>query len=47
VTEMPDGVVWLPTNAVGSPVRQALRAGHGGTVRLAPGTAEVATGGSR
>jgi NADH-quinone oxidoreductase subunit G len=47
VTEMPDGVVWLPTNAVGSPVRQALRTGHGGTVRLAPGTAEVATGGSR
>jgi NADH-quinone oxidoreductase subunit G len=47
VTDMPDGVVWLPTNAVGSPVRRALRAGHGGTVRLAPGTAEIATGGSR
>ena len=34
VTEMPDGVVWLPTNATGAPVRSALRAGHGAVVRL-------------
>jgi NADH-quinone oxidoreductase subunit G len=47
VTDMPDGVVWLPTNAVGSPVRRALRTGHGGTVRLAPWTADIATGGPR
>jgi NADH-quinone oxidoreductase subunit G len=47
VTDMPDGVIWLPTNAVGSPVRQALRTGPGGTVRLAPGTTDIAAGGSR
>jgi NADH-quinone oxidoreductase subunit G len=47
VTDMPDGVVWLPTNAVGSPVRRALRTGQGGTVRLAPWTADIATGGPR
>jgi len=41
VTEMPDGVVWLPTNAVGTPVRRVLRAGHGSTVRLAAAPAEV------
>jgi NADH-quinone oxidoreductase subunit G len=47
VTDMPDGVVWLPTNALGSPVRRALRTGQGGTVRLAPATAGVVAGGSR
>jgi NADH-quinone oxidoreductase subunit G len=47
VTDMPDGVVWLPTNAVGSPVRRALRTGQGGTVRLAPWIADIATGGPR
>jgi NADH-quinone oxidoreductase subunit G len=47
VTDMPDGVVWLPTNAVGSPVRRALRTGQGGTVRLAPWTADIAPGGPR
>ena len=35
VTEkMADGVVWLPTNSVGSPVRASLGAGHGSRVTL-------------
>ncbi len=40
--EMPDGVVWLPTNSVGAPVRQALAADHGSTVRIAPASGGVA-----
>jgi NADH-quinone oxidoreductase subunit G len=40
VTEMPDGVVWLPTNAAGVPVRRELAARPGSVVRLA-----VAAGG--
>ncbi len=39
VTEMPDGVVWLPTNAAGVPVRRELAAGPGSAVRLAPAEA--------
>ena len=46
VTEMPDGVVWLPTNSVGTPVRSALGAGHGAVVRLARAAASVVQGGA-
>ncbi|GAB6901176.1 NADH-quinone oxidoreductase subunit G [Kineosporia succinea] len=37
VTPMPDGVVWLPSNSPGSPVRSRLAAGNGSpvSVRLA------------
>jgi NADH-quinone oxidoreductase subunit G len=38
VTAMPDGVVWLPTNATGVPVRSALAAASGSLVRLAAGS---------
>ncbi|MCC2309563.1 NADH-quinone oxidoreductase subunit G [Cellulomonas chengniuliangii] len=38
VTDMPDHVVWLPTNSPGSAVRESLHAGPGALVRLAPGT---------
>ena len=34
VTVMTDGVVWLPTNSSGHPVRSALRADAGAVVRL-------------
>jgi NADH-quinone oxidoreductase subunit G len=34
VAEMPDRVVWLPTNSPGSQVRRALRAGHGSLVTV-------------
>ena len=34
VTEMADGVVWLPTNSPGSAVRADLGAGHGSRVTL-------------
>jgi NADH-quinone oxidoreductase subunit G len=47
VTEMPDGVVWLPTNAPGVPVRRALAAGPGSVVRLSAGSADVEPGGAR
>ena len=40
VTPMPDRVVWLPTNSIGSPVRAALAAGTGTVVRLAPAASE-------
>jgi hypothetical protein len=43
---MPDGVVWLPTNARGVPVRSGLSAGHGDVVRLAAGPALVDQGGA-
>ncbi|MGN8247276.1 NADH-quinone oxidoreductase subunit G [Cellulomonas soli] len=42
VTEMLDHVVWLPTNAVGSAVRDTLHADAGDVVRIAAATAEVA-----
>ena len=38
VTEMPDGVVWLPTNAAGLPVRRELAAAPGSVVRVAAAT---------
>jgi NADH-quinone oxidoreductase subunit G len=41
VTEMPDGVVWLPTNAAGVPVRRELAAAPGSVVRLAAATGEI------
>ncbi|GAA4692927.1 NADH-quinone oxidoreductase subunit G [Phytohabitans rumicis] len=34
VTDMPDGVVWLPTNSPGSTVRRALGATSGAVVKL-------------
>jgi NADH-quinone oxidoreductase subunit G len=34
VTDMADGVVWLPTNSPGSAVRGDLGAGHGSRVTL-------------
>jgi NADH-quinone oxidoreductase subunit G len=34
VTEMADGVVWLPTNSPGAAVRADLGAGHGSRVTL-------------
>jgi NADH-quinone oxidoreductase subunit G len=43
VTEMPDHVVWLPTNSPGSAVRATLGADAGAVVRLAPGS--TVTGG--
>jgi NADH-quinone oxidoreductase subunit G len=39
VTDMPDGVVWLPTNSSGCAVRTALAADHGTMVRLSAGGA--------
>jgi NADH-quinone oxidoreductase subunit G len=34
IADMPDRVVWLPTNSAGSAVRAALGAGHGSTVTV-------------
>jgi NADH-quinone oxidoreductase subunit G len=34
IADMPDRVVWLPTNSAGSHVRSALRAGHGAIVSI-------------
>jgi NADH-quinone oxidoreductase subunit G len=34
---MTDGVVWLPTNSAGSPVRAALGVDAGALVTLSPG----------
>ena len=42
VTDMPDHVVWLPTNAPGSAVRDTLHADAGHLVRIAAGSTEVA-----
>jgi NADH-quinone oxidoreductase subunit G len=39
VAELPDRVVWLPTNARGSAVRSSLRAVNGAIVTLSPGGA--------
>jgi NADH-quinone oxidoreductase subunit G len=39
VTDMVDGVVWVPTNSVGSTVRETLHAGHGSIVRISGGAA--------
>ncbi len=45
VTDIPDGVVWLPTNAAGVSVRQSLAAVPGSLVRLTAGTTDVQPGG--
>jgi NADH-quinone oxidoreductase subunit G len=37
ITEMPDGVVWLPTNSPGSTVRRSLGAASGAVVRISAG----------
>jgi NADH-quinone oxidoreductase subunit G len=34
IADMPDRVVWLPTNSAGSTVRRDLRAGHGSAVTV-------------
>ncbi|GAB3948163.1 hypothetical protein GCM10027614_44710 [Micromonospora vulcania] len=34
LTEMPDGVVWVPTNSPGSTVRRSLGATSGAVVRI-------------
>jgi NADH-quinone oxidoreductase subunit G len=47
VTEMPDGVVWLPTHSAGSQVRRDLAPGAGSIVRLSPGTPAADHGGAR
>jgi len=48
VTDMPDGVVWLPTNSGGVQVRRSLAAGNGSRVRLRPAaTRAVGLGGAR
>jgi NADH-quinone oxidoreductase subunit G len=46
VTEMPDGVVWLPTNSAGVPVRRELAAVPGSVVLLSAGSAAVQHGGA-
>lgn len=38
VTEMPDGVVWLPTNSPGSTLRRSLGVAAGTVVRISAGT---------
>ncbi|TDB74559.1 NADH-quinone oxidoreductase subunit G [Micromonospora sp. KC723] len=38
ITEMPDGVVWLPTNSPGSTVRRSLGATSGTVVRISAAT---------
>ena len=39
ITEMPDGVVWLPTNSPGSTVRRSLGATSGSLVKVSVGAA--------
>jgi NADH-quinone oxidoreductase subunit G len=34
IADMPDRVVWLPTNSTGCTVRSTLRAGHGAVVSI-------------
>ena len=46
VTAMPDGVVWLPTNAAGVPVRHQLAGAPGSVVQLAAAADDLATGGA-
>jgi|HigsolmetaAR206D_1030411.scaffolds.fasta_scaffold00104_21 NADH-quinone oxidoreductase subunit G len=42
ITDMPDGVVWLPTNSPGATVRRSLGATAGALVRLSAGAAPSA-----
>ncbi|OJV60403.1 MAG: NADH-quinone oxidoreductase subunit G [Cellulomonas sp. 73-145] len=44
VTDMPDRVVWLPTNSVGSAVRDALGADAGAVVRLSAAALDIVGG---
>ncbi|WP_344056625.1 molybdopterin dinucleotide binding domain-containing protein, partial [Prauserella halophila] len=37
ITDMPDGVVWLPGNAPDAKLRATLGAGHGAVVDIAGG----------
>jgi NADH-quinone oxidoreductase subunit G len=46
VTEMPDGVVWLPTNSPSSTVRRTLGVTSGGVVTVAAGGVTAASTGS-
>ena len=46
VTAMPDGVVWLPTNAAGVAVRSQLAGAPGSVVQVAAAADDVATGGA-
>ncbi len=39
VTEMPDGVVWVPANSAGSTVNATLRVGPGDVVGISAGGA--------
>jgi NADH-quinone oxidoreductase subunit G len=45
VTDMADGVVWLPTNSTGSTVRRTLGVTSGAVVSVAAGPARGATSG--
>jgi NADH-quinone oxidoreductase subunit G len=47
LTDMPDGVVWLPTNSGDVRVRRDLAAANGSRVRLRAGSAAVEPGGAR
>ncbi len=40
VTEMVDGVVWVPGNSIGSTVNATLRVGPGAVVALSAGGAQ-------
>jgi NADH-quinone oxidoreductase subunit G len=44
ITEMPDDVVWLPTNARGCPVRSILGAQPGSVVKIAKAGPEATVG---
>jgi NADH-quinone oxidoreductase subunit G len=46
VADMPDGVVWVPTNsAAGGSLRERLAAAHGASVRVGKAAANSAQGG--
>jgi NADH-quinone oxidoreductase subunit G len=47
VTDMPDGVVWLPTNSDGVHVRLGLAAANGSRVKVRAGSTAVEQGGGR
>jgi NADH-quinone oxidoreductase subunit G len=47
IDEMPDRVVWLPTNSPGSAVRRTLAVGPGAVVSLAPAATDHKTGETR
>ena len=47
LAEMPDGVVWLPTNSGDVRVRRDLAAANGSRVRLRAVAAPVEPGGAR